>query len=465
MRRAIVLAMLCCFCALPLSAATYFISPNGSDSNNGTSTDTAWATPNHALNCGDTITAAAGTYSPADFNVGKWGTVTCITLDNVAWLQCATFDACKISSTTTDGMWIDKSYWGVQGWEVTTSQNIYGACFHAGPSGNSTVHHVIFANNVANGCMGGGFNAYDRTTSASVDYIVYVGNIAYNSAQGRGACYSGFNIYQPIASDTNAGTHMYIAGNFSYNNVDGSPCSGGFTTDGEGINLDTFDFSQGGGPAYTQQAVVQNNISAGNGSSGILIENNKTGSKAAPVYFKYNTTYGNLKATNRSFCVGLGEIYAEAANNVTVTNNLQVTSAATGCQGDAIYAASVANSNATDTYENNWLYSAAGNNMFSSSNGAFSFGTQNTGVNPAFTSTSLPGAPSCSDTRNVPGCLATLITDFKPTLDSAQSYGYQAPSSAQIYDPLFPQWLCNVNLPAGLVTMGCFQLHLTAVAY
>ena len=222
----------------------------------------------------------------------------------------------------------------------------YGACFHAGPTKGSTIHHVIFANNVANGCMGGGFNSYNSSTSASVDYIVYIGNIAYNGAQGSGACYSGLNIYQPIASDKNAGTHMYIAGNFSYNNVDGSPCSGGLTTDGEGINLDTFDFSQGGGPAYTQQAVVENNISVSNGSSGVLIENNKTGSSAAPVYFKYNTTYGNLKATNRSFCVGLGEIYAEAANNVTVTNNLEVTDAATGCQGDAIYAASVANSSA-----------------------------------------------------------------------------------------------------------------------
>jgi hypothetical protein len=301
--------------------------------------------------------------------------------------------------------------------------------------------------------MGGGFNSYNSSTSASVDYIVYIGNIAYNAARGSGACYSGLNIYQPIASDTNAGTHMYIAGNFSYNNVDGSPCSGGLTTDGEGINLDTFDFSQGGGPAYTQQAVVENNISVSNGSSGVLIENNKTGSKAAPVYFKYNTTYGNLKATNRSFCVGLGEIYAEAANNVTVTNNLQVTDAATGCQGDAIYAASVANSSG-DTYQNNWLYSAAGNNMFSSSNSSFGYGTQNVGTSPAFASASVPGPPSCSGAANVPGCMAAMISNFTPTVTAAKAYGYQPPG-AHVYDPLFPQWLCNVTLPSGLVTRGC----------
>ena len=38
---------------------------------------------------------------------------------------------------------------------------------------------------------------------------------------------------------------------------------------------------------------------------------------------------------------------------------------------------------------------------------------------------------------------------------AAAAYGYQAPSLVQTFDPLFPQWLCNVNLPAGLVTMGC----------
>src|SRR6202043_725660 len=37
----------------------------------------------------------------------------------------------------------------------------------------------------------------------------------------------------------------------------------------------------------------------------------------------------------------------------------------------------------------------------------------------------------------------------------AKAYGYQVPSTTSVSDPLFPQWLCNVNLPAGLVTMGC----------
>jgi hypothetical protein len=51
--------------------------------------------------------------------------------------------------------------------------------------------------------------------------------------------------------------------------------------------------------------------------------------------------------------------------------------------------------------------------------------------------------------------MTTVIANFTPTAAGAGAYGYQIPSSASVYDPLFPQWLCNVNLPSGLVTMGC----------
>src|ERR1700719_2855781 len=67
--------------ASPAWATTYFLAPvsgGGSDSNNGTSASTPWLSPNHAVNCGDVIIAAASTsYSSANFVDGKWGTVTC----------------------------------------------------------------------------------------------------------------------------------------------------------------------------------------------------------------------------------------------------------------------------------------------------------------------------------------------------------------------------------------------------
>jgi hypothetical protein len=66
-----------------------------------------------------------------------------------------------------------------------------------------------------------------------------------------------------------------------------------------------------------------------------------------------------------------------------------------------------------------------------------------------------PGAPSCGSASSVPNCMADVIANFTPTTAAAKAYGYQIPISGNMYDPLFPQWLCNVNLPAGLVTMGC----------
>jgi hypothetical protein len=353
-------------------------------------------------------------------------------------------------------MWVDENYWGVQGWEITTSTNIYAACFHAGPkSGSVNVHHVIFANDVANGCMGGGFTAYDFSTSASVDYIAYVGNIAFNSAQGAGECYSGLNIYQPIASDTNAGTHLFIAGNFSYGNLDPNPCNGTAPTDGEGIILDTFDFSHDGGPAYTQQVLVENNIVVNNGGRGIEVFNNSAGSGHAAISITQNTSWGNLTDPNQNG-TGCGEVSLEDASNTQVYGNLVTTKSATGCGVNPVFALAVINGNTTDSVDSNFAFGYSGNNTFVSGSGTFAFGSKNIlGTNPAFSNPTVPGAPNCQSTANVANCMAAVISDFAPTAASAKGFGYQTPSSTPSADPLFPQWLCNVNLPPGLVTLGC----------
>jgi hypothetical protein len=55
----------------------------------------------------------------------------------------------------------------------------------------------------------------------------------------------------------------------------------------------------------------------------------------------------------------------------------------------------------------------------------------------------------------VQACVASIVAGLTPTNVAAAGYGYQVPGPAPAYDPLFPQWLCNVNLPTGLVTMGC----------
>jgi len=98
----------------------------------------------------------------------------------------------------------------------------------------------------------------------------------------------------------------------------------------------------------------------------------------------------------------------------------------------------------------------SGNNTFISSSNGFSLGTHNTiGTNPSFANPVNPGPPACGGSANVPACMAQVIADFTPTVAAATSYGYQPVSLTNVPDPLYPQWLCNVNLPSGLVTPGC----------
>jgi hypothetical protein len=452
---------------VPSIGTTYYLATaanGGSDSNDGTSSGTPWLTPDHAVNCGDVIIAAASTaYVAANF-YAKFGPVTCAAANNVAWLTCAKFDACKISGLGrgVNGMAINNSYWGIQGWEVDGAA-ISGPCFAAASWTGSTIHHIIFANDIANGCGLDGFAFSPESATSSFDYIAVVGNIAYNNAGGTAYCGTGIEVIEPIASDSLPGTHIYAAGNFAYDNVD-AVCFEGGATDGEGIEFDTFDGSGGNGNPvtgnYSQQAVIDNNIALANGGPGLEVFLNTTGGGPfSNIYVRHNTAWGNNTDSVES--VGpayVTEILVGYAQNTQVFQNIAATNATKGAGGQPIYAYSVTNSNGTDhIYQDvGWAASGTYSNITSSS--GFSFGPNNLfETNPTFANATDPGAPSCGSASSVPNCMATVIANFTPTNAAAASYGYQIPSSAQVYDPLFPQWLCNVNLPAGLVTMGCLS--------
>jgi len=457
--RKLALAILLSTIAFPVGATTYYLAPaaaGGNDSNNGTSLSTPWLTPDHAVNCGDVILAAAGTYSATNFSYGKWGTVTCAAGDNVAWLKCVTFDACKfIANGSNVAMAVTQSYWGVQGWEVTAIGDT-DACFTAyPPSSTVQIHHLIFANNVANGCHNSGFTT-GNNGNAGVDYLAVIGNIAYNASQSSQFCASGISIYQPVQSDSVPGTHIYIAGNFSWDNFDSNPCRGGAPSDGNGILIDTPDGSQSGLPSpYAAQIVVDNNILIANGGRGFDVFNNSAGSAHAAVYARHNTVWGNnadLNETN-NLC---GEMTINIALNVQELFNLAATNATNGCGRHSLYAYYVANGSSTDLVYSNLGWAASGTYSAILSSPGFSYAPNNLfGTNPGFVNAAAPGAPSCAGASSVPNCMATVIANFTPTAAATVPYGYQVPSAVKTYDPLFPQWLCNVNLPAGLVTMGC----------
>jgi hypothetical protein len=433
------------------SATTYYLSASGSDSNSGTSASAPWLSPNHSVNCGDQIIAAASTsYSTSNFAFGHWGAVTgsghC-----VAWLICATFDACKISSTSGPAMGISASHWGVMGWEATSSGSTY-PCFEAFASGGSTIRDIIFANDIANGCYGSGFTQ-PPNGSVGVDYFVVIASIAYNAAKESSECTSGFNSWEPVNYDTAPGTHIFYSQDFAWGSVDPNPCAGTAPTDGEGFIFDTWDHSDTTNIPYTGQGVMENNISFFNGSSGLRVDI----TTHAPVYIVNNTSYGNNggPGLNSSWC---GEIITQQSTGVIEYNNIARTNSSTGCGSNPNYAYYLAVPNSTNQVYSNVGYSASGYNSSTSSASGFSFGSGNVfGTDPSFVSapSSVPGPPSCSGASSVINCMAPIIADFRAQASQASGMGYQPVSNTPNSDPLFPQWLCTVNLPAGLVTMGC----------
>jgi hypothetical protein len=445
--------------------ARYYIAPasvGGNDRNDGRSANAPWLTPNHALNCGDLILASPGAYDAQNFTINNWGTVSCPSGNNVVWLKCATFDTCRIStSSMSSGMWIDRSYWGVQGWEITTQKGgMEPACFLVAPNFNTPteVHHVIFANNVANGCQGGGFQSVNHFGQLiGVDYLAVVGNIAYKTTQGSSECFTGISVYFPVASDSLAGTHVYLAGNFSWNNFDPDYCAGGPATDGEGLMFDELDASNQGLRPYAGQVVADNNILFANGGAGLQIDRNNVGTGPwATVYTRHNTLWGNNHDTTLTGW-GQSELLLGEVNNTHSTYDLAVTNLSSN-GGHQVYGFYVLDCpTTTNTISKGWAYSPYGTSAGAIVSPGFSYDSSNiVGIDPQLTSPTIPGSPNCSGSQNVTACMSSVIANFTPRNSAAKAYGYQIPGSTLVVDSLFPQWLCSVNnFPAGVVTLGC----------
>lgn len=225
--------------------ALYFLANSGgSDANGGTTTGAAWNTANHAVNCGDEIVVQPGTYSGRFFQ--NFGVVSnCPSSSGgvagaggvyTANLVCAVPFAC-----ISDGIWVNKSNWSVQGFTVSDVSSNIAVAMRATPTGaGTTLSYVAFINNVCTGaslaCFYGG-GSTDATKS--VDEFALIGNVAFNGAQTSGQCGSGLSINTPNTVDSFAGTHIAVIGNYAYGNINGicganSGGNGAFSTDSGG---------------------------------------------------------------------------------------------------------------------------------------------------------------------------------------------------------------------------------------
>jgi len=459
------------------------MSPTGSDGNNGTSAATPWATPNHAVNCGDVIIAAAGTYSPititstpsscpstsGGLSASPGGIYFTVLLCGGSDLE-----ACKITNGT--GVSVQADYWAVEGFYASGTGG--GG---SGPQGRSfevyacsTVHHhVAFINDISanalqgydtNDCGGSGGQG-----TIGTDYFAVVGSIAENSAQDT-ICLAAIDIVGPGVLNTTAGTHGFLYGNFSYDNHNSSCVP---VSDTEDMMFDTWDAHNN-----TNKGVIANNI--GYDADRMCIQL-FTGNEGNTFNVYNNTCYHDNMATGPDTGAD-GEINLNNGGGtinwaLSVYNNISYApTAAAGGSGGAVDVAMAAYQTIT-TFTNG---GSGTQNIFKATqtkcpsetcnstyditvNTSGNLGT-NTYENPAFTNTTdllanQLGAPNCTGFVNVTECMGynanaltlttpSVISDLTPTASGTSGKGYQVPSttcisSGFIYSD-YPTWLKGV---------------------
>ena len=465
---------------------TYYMSPTGSDSNNGLTAATAWASPKHAVNCGDVIIAASGNYKTFGA-LSYWGTVSnCPStgggIDGTGGVYFAvilcgsTLGSCT-TNQTTGGVAFDitANNWAVEGWSVNSSGKGRAyegyACNTASAGPNTMLHHIAFINDISadnlqaadtNDCAdNGGSTAVP--SPAGVDYFATVGMIAQNSALDP-ICLGAIDVVGPGVLDTKAGTHYFVSGNFSYANANPA-CTSLYDT--ESYMADTW-----AAHGVTTQGVFSNNI--GFDSDRMCIH--WTGAATTPTAKIYNNTcFRDNVATGTDNLDG--EIHIDGANPITAAitlqNNIayQPLASSTGKPGHVAalslaYPASAFTNGGSGTQNvfraNNTQ--CVGNYCNSTDDietyGASSTLGTNTYTNPAFTNTTdllanRLGVPNCSGFVTTTACMGwnantsalttpSIISDLVPTASGMTGKGYQLPSTTCAANADFPTWLKGI---------------------
>jgi hypothetical protein len=178
---------------------------------------------------------------------------------------------------------------------------------------NSTTdnsHHIRILNCTVHDCGGGGIQV------SGGDYITIEDNTVYRNAFYSYFANSGISIYEPYNFDATTGYKIIIQRNKSYGNDSKIKWTNGCKfSDGNGIILDDFRNTQGSTyGVYTGKTLVANNITAGNGGSGIhaFASNN--------IDIVYNVSYQNGQRTGYND----GGIYGNTTTNVRILNNIIV---------------------------------------------------------------------------------------------------------------------------------------------
>lgn len=444
---------------------TYYMAASGcNDTNPGTSPAAPWCSPNHAVNAGDVIIAATGTYNGS---LNSWGTVSnfpsttggttgtggvwvaslvCAGNPGTCIINCST-GACSAGLVGSGGrsspagcMNVNNSYWAIIGWYCNGNGNSHsGFQVDACLTTTTLVHHVAFINDITvNAAQGYSISecAYNHLVPGNgVDYFAVLGSIAQKAA-GAAICLSAIDFVGPANSDALAGTHTVLLGNFAIANTNNFLPGNCTASDGEGMMLDTLDAHGYGGQIY-----VRDNIIYSSSWAGLQVFMQAFNSSSPVIYIENNTLYHNMQCP--PFSPGAtGEINLQIANTfpwtITETNNIALTGV--NSNGTMSYGSACGSTSTVHAYANLvgqgsavtiTVGGAGAQNVFKGQattcdngtnctgggttkdviwfNSAVSGGT-NTYVDPAFTNTAdlltnWVGAPSCSSFANVAACM------------------------------------------------------------
>ena len=459
---------------------TYFMAPNGNDASAGTSTATAWKTPNHPLQCGDVIIAAPGNYP----RLQTWGAVsncpsTTGGIDgtggvNFATVLCAgNVGACTIINPPgglTYGVWVDNSNWAVEGWAVSQGYNAgnSGFAYVIDGTGSTNVHHVAFINDIAYNNASAVFSQDNGQSGvAGSDYWAVIGMIAQNSAGRNDGYYDAAIDVIGIANhDTAPGTHIFVSQNFAINNLQTT----GGNSDGEGMMIDTIDFH-----GYSQQIVFKNNINYITDRFGLQVFYQGYSQNAANIKIYNNTFFDSNAGTNTAGCGNQGDINIQSTGPslpwlISIFNNIAKENAATmggsGCNVYALmkggnYVGTVIGGSGIENIFNG-LATSCPASCNSPRDDVVSYGGgygTNIYVNPVFKNTAdllanHTGVPNCNGFTNTVACMGwnyasqtaaplSVIDDLTPTASGVTGKGYQPPSSCAP-DADYPTWLKGV---------------------
>ncbi|MBW4467868.1 MAG: right-handed parallel beta-helix repeat-containing protein [Pegethrix bostrychoides GSE-TBD4-15B] len=392
-------------------AKTYYVSANGSDKNDGFSTQNAFATLQKAANQtqpGDTVLVMNGTYTqPPDSN-GNVLTVRNSGTAN-AWITYKAYPGHqpRIASTGWTGIEIQGAdYITIEGFELvgnndsvtldyalsqknnlnnpTTSGN--GILINA--KNGSNPHHIVIRNNSVSKFGGGGIS------TLGADYITIEGNRVYGNAWFSPYANSGISVLGGWNSDGNTGYKLIIRNNQVSGNQQLVPWfQTGTVTDGNGIIIDTtrnkdiFNTDTGANGAYKGRTLIENNLVYTNGGRGIHAF------LSDHIDVINNTTYMNSAHPE----ITGGEITSIEASDIKVLNNIIY--ASPGLPGNTVLEAS------NVIYDYNLVYNTT---EFTTSSAHNIIGLDPLFTNPAAGDFSLQASSAALDK----GASGLVTTDF-----------------------------------------------------